>query len=202
MSRGVNRFIQLSLYFLLILVSVYLVITFVGQRVSVIGVSMEPTLTEDDHLLVDKLSYRFNEPERFDIVVTYYSETDISKKIKRIVGLPGETIKFTSTSSSDPKNGDLYVKVNDEFTLIEQPIGNDYKVEPVNYPKNEIVLGENEFYVLGDNRNNSQDSRANGPIKKEWIVGKVVALCGYCSIEKIDGINEPIEIDYYWPRWF
>lgn len=162
MSRGVNRFIQLSLYFLLILVSVYLVITFVGQRVSVIGVSMEPTLTEDDHLLVDKLSYRFNEPERFDIVVFPYIYEKNTYYIKRIIGLPGETVLID-------KNGQIFI----DGELLEEGYGKEVIRNP-GRAYEPITLKDDEYFVLGDNRNDSTDSRDPnvGNLKRSRITGK------------------------------
>lgn len=142
--------------------------------------------------------------KRFDVVVTKYKENDTSKKIKRVVGLPGETIKFTSIGVGDATNGDLYVKEGDKFVLVEQPIANEYKVAGTNYPVNEIKLGDDEYYVLGDNRDNSRDSRDSsvGPIKYNYIVGKVVAICGYGEVKKdSNGHFDVYNIDYHWPRY-
>ena len=162
MNSGVKRFIQLSLYFLLILVSVYLVITYVGQRVSVIGVSMEPTLVEDDHLLVDKLSYRFNDPERFDIVVFPYIYEKNTYYIKRIIGLPGETVLID-------KNGQIFI----DGELLEEGYGKEVIRNP-GRAYEPITLKDDEYFVLGDNRNDSTDSRDPnvGNLKRSRITGK------------------------------
>lgn len=143
--------------------------------------------------------------ERFDIVVLYRDENKTEKLIKRVIGLPGETIKFTSLESGTEHNGDLYVKEGDTYTFVEQPIEDHYKVNSNRnaYPKEDIVLGENEYYVLGDNRGHSNDSRTYGKFTFDLLVGKVVAICGYCSID-LDSNNslQPTEVKYYkWPRF-
>ena len=118
--------------------------------------------------------------ERFDIVVTHYPGFGDDEMIKRIIGLPGETIKFISGGEN---NGDLYI--NGEF--IEQPINTEV-IRSGTYPTNECVLSENEYYVCGDNRymDNSYDSRSIGAIDKSYLVGKVVAVIGTGVIKADD----------------
>lgn len=123
------------------------------------GISMEPALENGDKLIVDKMSYRFSEPERFDIVVfpqklgVYY--------VKRIIGLPGEKVQIIE--------GKIYI---DDILLVEnygkEPIDPDYTME---LP---VTLGEDQYFVLGDNRNHSVDSRdpSVGAVSKNYIVGK------------------------------
>ena len=81
------------IYILVIIGLTYLIITFVGQRTRVSGHSMETTLSDGDNLIVDKISYRFREPERFEIVVFPYQYEENTYYIKRIIGLPGETVQ-------------------------------------------------------------------------------------------------------------
>jgi signal peptidase I len=139
-----------------------------------------------------------NKIKRFDVVVTLYSSDDTSNKIKRVIGMPGETIKFSTAVET---NGDLYV--NGKF--VEQPISTQV-VRNASYPVGEIKLGENEYYVLGDNRNHSLDSRAEGPIKKEWITGKAMYLTGTATVFKYtdpDSGNFKYDIKNikkHWPR--
>lgn len=137
--------------------------------------------------------------KRFDIIVTKYKDSDTTNKIKRIVGLPGETIKFTVTGTNNPSNGDLYI--NGEY--VEQPIKSEYIAAGTNYPTVEITLGDDEYYVLGDNRGHSADSRTNGPVKKDWISGKVVAICGTCEVYKTESGTLDIKNIKYskWPRF-
>ena len=149
------------LYILLIIGITYLIITYIGQRTKVDGHSMEPTLSDGDNLIVDKLSYRFRDPERYDIIVFPYKYQENTYYIKRIIGLPGETVQV--------KNGEVYI--NGEL------LGETYGAESMTnsgIAEEPITLGENEYFVLGDNRNNSEDSRyANiGNVKKDYIIGK------------------------------
>lgn len=150
-----------------------------------------------DYGVMDKHDRALKNLKRFNVVVCKYSKDDSSDKIKRVVGLPGETIKF----GQGEENGKLYVKQNDSFVAVDQPIDNEYVVAG-NYPNGEISLGNDEYYVLGDNRAHSSDSRNNGPIKYEWLVGKVVCVCAHCEIRQAaDGSLEPFNIDHFIPRF-
>ena len=162
MKKGIKDLLLTSFYLLLVLVAVFFVVTYVGQRISVIGSSMEPTLTNGDHLLVDKLSYRFHDPERFDIVVFPYKYEANTFYIKRVIGLPGETVLID-------EEGNIYI--NGE--LLEEGYGKEVIRNP-GRAYEPITLGFNEFFVLGDNRNNSMDSRDPnvGNLKKSVIIGK------------------------------
>lgn len=92
MNKKLKDILSTSLYLLIVLVATFLVVTYVGQRTKVIGSSMSPTLTDGDNLIVDKISYRFHDPERFDIVVFPFRYAEKTYYIKRIIGLPGETV--------------------------------------------------------------------------------------------------------------
>ena len=162
MKKVLKEILSTSLYLLIVLCLTYLVIHFVGQRTQVIGGSMETTLSENDNLIVDKLTYRFNEPKRFDIVVFPYRYEKDTYYIKRIIGLPGETVFID-------EEGNIFI---DEELLQE-----DYGKETIldaGRAYEPITLGENEYFVMGDNRNNSQDSRdpAVGNISGEDIIGR------------------------------
>ena len=135
------------LYILIIIGLTYLIITFVGQRTRVSGSSMETTLSNGDNLIVDKLTYHFKEPKRYDIIVFPYKYEENTYYIKRIIGLPGET-----------------VQVIDGYTYIngEQLAGDIYGaevMESAGIAAEPITLGGDEYFVLGDNRNHSSDSR-------------------------------------------
>ena len=149
-------------YIIVILVLTYVIITYVGQRTSVSGSSMETTLSDGDQLLVDKLSYRFQDPKRFDIIVFPYQYEENTYYIKRIIGLPGETVQVV----------DGYVYING--SRLESDIyGNELMDDPM-AASQPITLGEDEYFVLGDNRNNSSDSRdpSVGIIHGDQIIGK------------------------------
>ncbi len=94
MKKVLKEILSTSLYILFVLCAVYLVIHFVGQRTQVQGSSMEPKLSNEDNLIVDKISYRFHDPERFDIVVFPFRYEENIFYIKRVIGLPGETIRI------------------------------------------------------------------------------------------------------------
>ena len=150
-----------------------------------------------DYGVMDTHKGAINRIKRFDIVITKYSSLDDGNKIKRVIGLPGETIKFINTGAGHDHNGDLYV--NDKY--YEQPISSEVLKNSSGYPTGEIKLADDEYYVLGDNRNHSRDSRSEGPIKRELIVGKAIALCATCEVY-YDGTSLDVtNIKHYAPRF-
>lgn len=164
MNRIMRELLNTAIYLLCVLGAVWLVITFVGQRTEVEGASMENTLHNGDNLIVDKLSYRFHDPERFDIIVFPFQFQDNTYYIKRIIGLPGETVQIMD-------DGSIYI--NGE--KLEENYGMEViKPETIGRAAEPIELGDDEYFVMGDNRNNSSDSRTDivGNIKRENIIGK------------------------------
>ena len=164
MNRIMRELLNTAIYLLCVLGAVWLVITFVGQRTEVEGASMENTLHNGDNLIVDKLSYRFHDPERFDIIVFPFQFQDNTYYIKRIIGLPGETVQIMD-------DGSIYI--NGE--KLEENYGMEViKPEIIGRAAEPIELGDDEYFVMGDNRNNSSDSRTDmvGNIKRENIIGK------------------------------
>lgn len=164
MNRIMRELLNTAIYLLCVLGAVWLVITFVGQRTEVEGASMENTLHNGDNLIVDKLSYRFHDPERFDIIVFPFQFQDNTYYIKRIIGLPGETVQIMD-------DGSIYI--NGE--KLEENYGMEViKSETIGRAAEPIELGDDEYFVMGDNRNNSSDSRTDmvGNIKRENIIGK------------------------------
>ena len=150
------------LYILIIIGLTYLIITFVGQRTRVSGSSMETTLSNGDNLIVDKLTYHFKEPKRYDIIVFPYKYEENTYYIKRIIGLPGETVQII----------DGYTYINGE-----QLVGDIYGaevMEAAGIAAEPITLGEDEYFVLGDNRNHSSDSRdpSVGILKRKDLMGR------------------------------
>lgn len=164
MNKALKELFSTGLYLLIVLCATYLVITFVGQRTVVEGESMETTLSDGDNLIVDKLTYRFNDPERFDIIVFPFQYQEDTYYIKRIIGLPGETVQID-------EKGNIYI--NGE--ILQESYGREIIFpENVGIAINPIVLGEDEYFVMGDNRNNSSDSRTEivGNIHRDDIIGK------------------------------
>ncbi len=157
-----HEILSLLLYIVIVFGICFLIITFVGQRSRVSGSSMEPTLSDGDNLIVDKISYRLHDPERFDIIIFPYQYEENTYYIKRIIGLPGETVYINDA-------GEIYIN----GTLLEE----NYGLETIQNPglaSEPITLGDDEYFVMGDNRNNSTDSRfaSVGAIKRQDIIGK------------------------------
>ncbi|NLL73968.1 MAG: signal peptidase I [Clostridiales bacterium] len=149
-------------YALLIFVSVYIIPNYVLQRTVVDGESMENTLFDGDHLYVEKISYRFDKLDRFDIIVFYpYGRDDDQYYVKRIIGLPGETVQII--------DGLIYI----DGQVLEEHYGNETILDP-GRARDLIELGDDEYFVMGDNRNISKDSRhpSVGNVKKHNIGGK------------------------------
>ena len=94
MKHVLKEILSISIYLLLVFCAAYLIVTYVGQRTQVQGDSMEPKLSTEDNLIVDKISYRFHDPERFDIIVFPFQYEKDTFYIKRIIGLPGETVQI------------------------------------------------------------------------------------------------------------
>lgn len=161
-KRILKEILSTSLYLLGVLCLVYLIIHFVGQRTQVQGASMEPTLSTNDNLIVDKLSYRFGDPKRFDVIVFPYLWEEKTYYIKRIIGLPGETVRID-------QEGNIYV--NDE--ILKESYGKEVIQDP-GRAEDPVTLGEGEYFVLGDNRNNSTDGRdfLVGNIRRKDIIGR------------------------------
>lgn len=137
-----------------------LITTYVANHTTVEGGSMEPCLKSGDELIVEKISYLTGDPERLDVIVFKYN--NYTKYIKRIIGMPGESVLIDD-------EGKIYINgkpIFDEF-------GNGI-IEDAGMAKREIELGPDEYFVLGDNRNASKDSRDKdvGAVKKSQIVGK------------------------------
>lgn len=149
------------LVFTAVLIASVLVFS-VGMRTSVIGVSMEPGLYNGQEILINQLKYKFVNPKRGDVVVFLPNgNQNTHYYVKRVVGLPGETIQI--------RDGKLYIN----GVLAEESESYD-KIADAGIAENEITLGNDEYFVMGDNRNNSEDSRSGniGAVKRDDITGK------------------------------
>lgn len=149
----VQESLQVILPALILALTVHL---FLAQATIVYGQSMEPNLYERQRLIIDKVSYRFFPPERNDIVVIAIPGME-EMLVKRVIGLPGETVEV--------RNGVVYVN----GAPLPEPFPHDLGTES----REAIVLGPLNYYVMGDNRDNSNDSRSFGPVQREYILGRV-----------------------------
>ncbi len=162
MKNILKEILSISIYLLLVFCAAYLIVTYVGQRTQVSGSSMETTLSDGDHLIVDKISYRFHDPERYDIIVFPFQYDTDTYYIKRIIGMPGETVQID-------ESGNIYI----DGEILEESYGREIIQNP-GRAADPILLGEDEYFVMGDNRNNSSDSRdpSVGNIHRNDIIGR------------------------------
>ena len=136
---------------------------FVVEAFVVEGNSMVPTFEDGNYLIIDKLSYRLGDPKRDDVVIFRYPKDQTKFFIKRIIGLPGETIDVRSSEN--------------EVIIINKEHPNGFKIDQ-SFVKNiggmdkHIILEADEYFVMGDNRSGSSDSRIWGPVNKKFLTGK------------------------------
>ncbi len=162
MKKALGQFWEVAKIVIFALVIVLPIRYFLFQPFVVRGASMEPSFHEADYLIVDQLSYRFREPKRGEVVVFQYPENPSKRHIKRIIGLPEEEVVIEGEN--------IFIQNEEEEFLLEE----DYLYLPKSYNEDQFSLGKNEYFVVGDNRGASFDSRNWGPLPRENIVGKVV----------------------------
>ena len=134
---------------------------FVFQPFLVRGASMEPSFHNWDYLLVDEVSYRFRSPERGEVIVFKFPNDPSQRYIKRIIGLPGETVQVQDGQVVVFHGGERVQLDEKSYTLSDTP------------GSIQITLPENEYFVMGDNRHYSSDSRSWGTLHKDLIIGRV-----------------------------
>jgi signal peptidase I len=135
---------------------------FIFQPFIVKGESMEPNFYHGDYLIIDEITYRFREPKRGEVIVFKNPMNERQRFIKRIIGLPGETVEIN--------NGKIFIS-NGEKKILDE---SSYLGVPFTTGNLQITLSKDEYFVLGDNRKFSLDSRKFGPIKKKEIIGRVL----------------------------
>ncbi|BBF43040.1 signal peptidase I [Lachnospiraceae bacterium KM106-2] len=175
-ASPLKQTVHMIAYFLSIIVLALLINTFVIGNVRVEGGSMLNTLKEDDRLVLEKITYYHENPSRYDIVVFKPTAYPGKYFIKRVIGLPGETIQVM--------NGDVYIngkKIKENY-LDQKTVDGGLAAQP-------IKLGEDEYFVMGDNREISRDSRREdvGLIHKSQIQGKVV--CRFWPLSKMGSVK-------------
>ncbi len=147
---------------IIIVVLAALIRQFVIQPFIVDGQSMEPNFQNNDYLITDKVSYRLHTPSRGEVVIFHPPDNPSVNYLKRVIGLPGDTIKISG--------GDVYVNGK---KIKESYINNNEKTLSPNSGDVELTLKDKEYFVLGDNRNHSRDSREIGPVPIENIVSRI-----------------------------
>ncbi|MDD2354060.1 MAG: signal peptidase I [Patescibacteria group bacterium] len=151
------------------------------------GASMEPNFHDHEYLIVDEISYRFNEPQRGQVIVFRYPRNPQEYYIKRIIGLPGEEVQI--------KDGQIFIY--NEQSPKGEVLVEGYLPEDLNTYSNSdlsVKLDNDEYFVLGDNRSASKDSRSFGPVHESFITGKIL-FRGW-PLDKITVFNKD-----YWPKY-
>ena len=165
--RGIFSFIfEVFKIVVIALVIVIPIRYFLFQPFFVKGQSMEPNFESSDYLIVDEISYRFRDPARGEVVVFRNPQNQSQRFIKRIIGLPGETVEL--------KGGRVMISKNLEKFFLDEAAYLPIFVQTDQRIFENIILKKDEYFVLGDNRANSSDSRVFGPLSRQNIVGRVV----------------------------
>jgi len=167
LKKFIDFILELTKVVVISLIIIFPIRFFIIQPFYVKGASMEPSFYDSEYLIIDEISYRFEEPQRGDVIVFRYPRNPQEYFIKRIIGLPKENIQI--------KEGDIYIYngYNPNGLIMEE----EYLKNNVNtYSSNNkmIELSEDEYYVLGDNRTSSQDSRNFGSVDRSFIIGRVL----------------------------
>ncbi len=180
MEEKKSSFIADTLRFALITVAIVLPIRFfVAEPFIVSGASMQPTFETSQYLIIDRLSYHFREPERGEVIVFRYPNDPSKYFIKRIIGLPDETVVLEGSSTK------IINEKYPEGMLIDEPYTK--RTGPDNLTK---TLGNDEYFVLGDNRGASSDSRVWGSLPKKLITGRAfVRLLPVDTISLLPGAH-------------
>lgn len=161
-----NYLLEVIKVFLIALAIVVPVRYYLIQPFYVKGESMVPTFHDSEYLIIDEITYRFREPVRGEVIVFRYPQNPDQYYIKRIIGLPGETIKIIDGVITYTKPG------GQPHVLDEVYLSDDVVTEGYNYP--EVTLDDDEYFVMGDNRGKSYDSRQFGPLTKNFIIGRTM----------------------------
>ena len=138
---------------------------YVAQPYIVSGNSMYPTFKNGEYLVVDQLTYRFAEPQHGDVIVFRFPNNPSQFFIKRIIGIPGETVRI--------ENGKLFIARGEDEARVEIPVAEPY-AGPGSFDSKTLALGDNEYFVMGDNRGASLDSRSWGPLSRDLIRGRAL----------------------------
>lgn len=155
--------------FMMLVVVAFVIVTpirlFVAQPFIVSGTSMLPTLEKGEYLVIDQLTYRSHLPQRGDVVIFRYPLDPAVFFVKRVIGLPGEGIEV--------RDGNVILTINGTTTTLNEPyLTNDQRGKDMKF----MQLDAGEYFVMGDNRDESADSRTWGPLQRRHIIGRALAL--------------------------
>lgn len=156
----INDLVKFSLIALLVVIPIRF---YVAQPFVVRGASMEPTFSGGEYLIVDQLTYRFDDPERGDVIILRYPKDESVFFIKRVIGLPGETVEIVGKKIIIQRGENVPAIALDEAYIGDAYIQDEYGM---------YTLGEDEYFVLGDNRRESSDSRSWGVLERDNVVGR------------------------------
>jgi signal peptidase I len=145
---------------LMLILAIYALVNLTTVRYIVDGPSMQPNFFTGQFIMVSRLNYLFGTPERGDIIVFHRPDMQQDDLIKRVIGLPGEHVEI--------RDGDVYVN----GVMLDEPYINEQTFNCTTYC--DIQLGPDQYFVMGDNRNRSTDSRAFGPVNRHFIVGEAL----------------------------
>jgi signal peptidase I len=178
LASFVLELLQVVVFAISIFLFVYLLVL---QPHKIKGASMEPNFHDGEYLLTDKVSYRVGQPKRGDVIVFRAPPTYKDEFIKRIIGLPGEEIKVEA--------GKIYVNGHE---LEEQYLPSDTNIVAGRYTTEgaSITVPSDSYFVLGDNRDHSLDSRNIGPIERQYITGRAWFI--YWPVSKVGTVQTPV----------
>lgn len=168
----VDDLVKFALIALLVVLPVRL---FIAQPFVVRGASMEPTFHGNEYLIVDQLSYRFSEPDRGDVIILRYPKDETVFFIKRVIGLPGETIELLGNTVVVQRGDGLSPLTLSEPYIEPERAQDEYGL---------YTLADDEYFVMGDNRKESSDSRSWGVLQRSEVVGR--ALLRLLPVSRLD----------------
>jgi signal peptidase I len=165
MQRLGNTALLIVKFFIAALVIALVVRWFVAQPFVVTGASMEPTLDPNEYLVIDKIFYEISKPERGDVIIMRYPLDSSVYFVKRVIGLPGETVQVSKNTITILAQDGTSNVLHEPYLVLTQSTK----------PDTTVTLATGEYFVLGDNRAHSSDSRDWGPLQKKFIVGRAFA---------------------------
>lgn len=171
---NIPGFLREMLDLLVLIIAIYALVNLASVRFVVDGPSMEPNFHTGEFLIVSRVHYILGEPERGDIAVFHFPGNPDDDYIKRVIGVPGDSVEI--------REAQVYVN----GILLDEPYINE-PCTPARCNDLSWILGENEFFFMGDNRNRSSDSRSFGPVQRQYIVGEV--LFRYWPLSDISIVN-------------